>query len=96
MSKNIIYYNKELRDNKTCEEINEDSYEIEKLMYQVSDEKLDYWLNIIKASYGEFGEVTVEKVETEVQQPTELELLKQQISDLENYILQKELQESSK
>lgn len=41
-------------------------------------------------------DVYKEFLNPKVYEPTEIELLKQQIMDMQNYILQKELQESSK
>jgi hypothetical protein len=61
--KNIIYYNKELKNNSDFEkELIEDNYEIRQLIYKTKDEELDYWLNIIKSSYGIFGDITVEDI----------------------------------
>lgn len=92
--KKISYYNKELKNNiDFTKELTEEDYEIKQLSIDVEDKDVDYYLDIINKSYGEFGNVTTEEGQTP--QPTEIEQLKQHVVDLENYILQRELQDTT-
>jgi polyhydroxyalkanoate synthesis regulator phasin len=99
--KKINYFNKELKENidyskeliDYSKELSEDDYEIKQLYVEVEDKELDYYLDIINKSYGEFGKVTTE--EGQATQLSEIDQLKQQVADLENYILQRELQDTT-
>lgn len=87
----IKYFNKELTDYNVKKETvkinNEDTIEIEKkepvyeikpLKYETSDKEFDKWLNIIKKTYGKYGEVTFEEKEDEapIQEKLNSQLLK--------------------
>jgi SPX domain protein involved in polyphosphate accumulation len=92
--KNINYFNKKLKDNiDLSKELTQDDYEIKQISIEIEDKDVDYYLDIINKSYGEFGKVTTEEGQTP--QPTEIEQLKQHVVDLENYILQRELQDTT-
>lgn len=58
--KKITYFNKELKENvNITKEITEEKYEIKQVSIEIDDKDLDYYLDIINKSYGEFGKVTV-------------------------------------
>lgn len=72
----IKYYNNEMVGH---DEEGNPIFEIKELEYQCNDTEFEYWLNVIKKSYGEFGEATHEHVEDE---PTKEELTIQMINNL--------------
>ena len=59
-------------------------YELKSLEYQCKDNEFEYWLDVIKKSYGQHGEVTYEDIEDiktqEELQQEEIDKLKQQLS----------------
>lgn len=58
--KKIIYYNRELKQSSNfTKEITEDDYDNKQCTIEVADKDVDYYLDIINKSYGEFGKVTV-------------------------------------
>ncbi|WP_454053432.1 hypothetical protein [Clostridium sp. Marseille-Q7071] len=72
----IKYYNNELKGYRDKEVeidselteiktkiIQEPIFELVKLEYECKDEELNYWLDVITKSYGQYGEVTHKHVE---------------------------------
>ncbi|NME95372.1 hypothetical protein HF847_05110 [Clostridium cochlearium] len=84
--KKIKYFNKEFISQ---EELTDEDglktfkpiYELKSLEYQCKDNEFEYWLDVIKKSYGQYGEVTYEdspdvKTKDELQQEINAKLLK--------------------
>lgn len=72
----IKYFNKELvKTNKIKEKvlINKPTYEIKQLNYKVSDIESKKWYDIIKKTYGEYGEVTIEDGGTDAKSAEQLQ-----------------------
>jgi len=84
--KKIKYFNKEIIGyNEKSDEVGyeylEPICEVKALEYPCKNEEFDYWLDIIKKSYGEYGEVTYVdipdiKTQEELQQEINSKLLK--------------------
>ena len=84
--KKIKYFNKEFirREELTDEDglkTFKPIYELKSLEYQCKDNEFEYWLDVIKKSYGQHGKVTYEDIEDiktqeEVQQEINAKLLK--------------------
>ncbi|WP_291579579.1 hypothetical protein [Clostridium sp. UBA6640] len=89
----IKYYNNEFQGYKTKEVelpenelieiktkiVQEPIFQLTKLEYECKNEEFEYWLDVIKKSYGQYGEVTHEYVEDE---PTKEELTIKTINNL--------------
>ncbi|HAG44594.1 MAG TPA: hypothetical protein DCL31_16305 [Clostridium sp.] len=68
----------ELTEIKT-KEVQTPIFEIRQLEYECKNEEFEYWLDVIKKSYGQYGEITHEYVEDE---PTKEELTIKTINNL--------------
>lgn len=89
----IKYFNK-IREFKEVESTNEEGLKetvleensrIEPLEYETTDKEFEYWLDVIKKSYGMHGDITFEDVE-EVKEPTELDILKKQVLETQSIV----------
>lgn len=78
----INYFNEIIEYDKKCNENynnKEEKRKIIPLEYKCKDNEFDYWLYVIKKTYGKFGEVVYENIEDEL---TELEKLKKENLEL--------------